>query len=139
MNKSDLERDYYMLKGPLAKQGYDWWWHSLTAYNKETGEAKPFFIEYFVCNPALAEDEPTLGQDPENKKLGKKPSYFMMKVGTWGKNAKQIHNFYSMKDFQCPDNELDIRVGDCSLSETHMSGSCTVTPEDAKNHPEYNV
>ncbi len=86
MNKSDLERDYYMLKGPLAKQGYDWWWHSLTAYNKETGEAKPFFIEYFVCNPALAEDKPVLGQDPENKKLG---------------------------------------------------GSCTVTPEDAENHPEF--
>ena len=28
MNKSDLKRDHYMLKGPLAKQGYDWWWHS---------------------------------------------------------------------------------------------------------------
>ena len=137
MNKSDLERDYYMLKGPLAKKGYDWWWHSLTAYNKETGEAKPFFIEYFVCNPALAEDEPTLGQDPENQRLGKRPSYFMMKVGTWGKNPKQIHNFYSMKQFQCPDDKLDIRVGDCALTETHMKGSCTVTEEDAKNHPEY--
>ena len=56
MNKSDIERDYYMLHGPLAKKGYDWWWHSLTAYNKETKEAKAFFIEYFVCNPALAED-----------------------------------------------------------------------------------
>ena len=33
MNKSDLKRDYFMLKGPLAKKGYDWWWHSLTAYN----------------------------------------------------------------------------------------------------------
>ena len=40
-----------MLKGPLAQKGYDWWWHSLTAYNKETGEARPFFIEYFTCNP----------------------------------------------------------------------------------------
>ena len=38
MNKSDLKRNYYMLKGPLAKKGYDWWWHSLTAYDKETGE-----------------------------------------------------------------------------------------------------
>lgn len=50
MNKSDLKRDHYMLKGPIAKQGYDWWWHSLTAYNKETGEPRSFFIEYFVCN-----------------------------------------------------------------------------------------
>ena len=108
MNKSDLTRDYYMLKGPLAKKGYDWWWHSFTAYNKETGEEKAFFIEYFACNPALAEDEPTLGQDPENIRLGKKPSYFMMKVGTWGKDAKQIHNFYSMKEFHFPFEKLMI-------------------------------
>ncbi len=26
MNKSDITRDAYMLKGPLAKKGYDWWW-----------------------------------------------------------------------------------------------------------------
>ena len=97
------------LKGPLAKKGYDWWWHSLTAYNKKTGEPKPFFIEYFVCNPELAEEEPTLGQDPENQRLGKRPSYFMMKVGCWGKNPKQIHNFYSMKYFNCPDDELNIQ------------------------------
>ena len=48
MNKSDYNRDLYMLRGPLAKKGYDWWWHSLTAYNKETGEEKPFFIEYYT-------------------------------------------------------------------------------------------
>ena len=55
MNKSDLERDYYMLKGPLAKKGYDWWWHSLTAYNKKTGEPRPFFIEYFVLKLIIFE------------------------------------------------------------------------------------
>ena len=137
MNKSDYTRDYYMLKGPLSKKGYDWWWHSFTAYNKNTGEAKPFFIEYFVCNPALAEDTPTLGQDPENIKKGKRPSYFMMKVGTWGENPRQIHNFYSMKDFNCPDDKLDIQVGPCTLTETHMSGECKLTEEEVNNHPEY--
>jgi hypothetical protein len=127
-----------MLKGSLAKQGYDWWWHSLTAYNRETGEARPFFIEYFTCNPALAEDKPTLGQDPENIRKGKKPSYFMLKVGGWGSTPKQIHNFYSMKEFKCPNDKLDIKVGDdISLSETHMTGHCKVTEEEAKNHPEY--
>ena len=47
--------------GPLASCGYDWWWHSFTGQDAETGEDKPFFIEFFVCNPALAEDEPVLG------------------------------------------------------------------------------
>ena len=110
-----------MLKGPLAQKGYDWWWHSLTAYNKETGEARPFFIEYFTCNPDLAEEKPVLGQLQKNSKNGKKPSYFMMIVGAWGKEPKQLHNFYSMKQFKCPDDKLDIKVGDkISLSEKHM-------------------
>lgn len=137
MNKSDITRNCYMLNGALSKKGYDWWWHSLTAYNKKTGEAKAFFIEYFVCNPALAESEPTLGQLPENQVKGKKPSYCMIKVGSWGKNPKQIHNFYSMNDFHCPDDKLDIVVGECKLTETHMEGYCKVSEEDAINHPEY--
>ena len=37
-----------MLHGPLAHQGYDWWWHSFTAQDAETGEDKPFFIEFFM-------------------------------------------------------------------------------------------
>ena len=56
-----------MLDGPLARHGYDWWWHSFTAQDAETGEDKPFFIEFFACNPALGEDLPVLGQLPENK------------------------------------------------------------------------
>ena len=137
-NLSDKARNFFMLKGSLAKQGYDWWWHSLTAYNKKTGEPRQFFIEYFTCNPGLAEDKPTLGQDPKNKNEGKKPSYFMMKVGGWGKNKKQIHNFYSMKDFKCPEDKLDIKVGqEITLTEKHMKGFCKLTKEEAKKHHEY--
>ena len=61
----------------------------------------------------------------------------MVKAGTWGKNPKQIHNFYSMKYFECPDDELNIKVGDCSLTETHMSGYSRVSEEEAREHPEY--
>ncbi|MBR4581016.1 MAG: hypothetical protein IKO32_07265, partial [Lachnospiraceae bacterium] len=64
-----------MLHGPLAHHGYDWWWHSFTGWDAETGEEKPFFIEFFVINPALVEKNPVLGQLPENKKSGKLPSY----------------------------------------------------------------
>ena len=136
--ESDIQRNLFMLKGSLAKQGYDWWWHSFTGYNKKTGEPRQFFIEYFTCNPELAEEKPVLGQNEENKSKGKKPSYFMMKVGAWGEQRKQIHNFYSMKEFKCPDNKLDVKVGNnISLSENHMTGFCKVTEEEAKSHPEY--
>ena len=78
-NHHDITRDACMLRGPLAHQGYDWWWHSFTAQDAVTGEDKPFFIEFFVCNPALAEAEPVLGQLPANQTAGKKPSYLMGK------------------------------------------------------------
>ena len=46
-------RNGYMLKGRLARRGYDWWWHSMVAHDRETGEPQPFFIAYLVINPAL--------------------------------------------------------------------------------------
>ena len=59
-NIHDITRDAFMLRGPLSRKGYDWWWHSLTAENAETGEKKPFYIEFFGCNPARAKKEPVL-------------------------------------------------------------------------------
>ncbi|MBQ1491713.1 MAG: hypothetical protein IIZ39_07110, partial [Blautia sp.] len=57
-NHSDITRDECMLKGVLRRHGYDWWWHSFTARDALTGEEKPFFIEFFLCNPDLAEENP---------------------------------------------------------------------------------
>jgi len=132
MNKSDLTRNLFMLKGPLASKGYDWWWHSFTGYHEHTKEPKAFFIEYFTINPALAKEQPVFGQ-----LKGEKPSYVMLKAGAWGKNAKQIHNFYPYSQFKNDPTKLNIKVGECTLTETHMKGSCKVTEEEAKNHPEY--
>jgi len=91
MNKSDITRNYFMLKGSLAKKGYDWWWHSFTAHHKETGEEQTFFIEYFTCNPALAKEEPTIvWHDEKLREQGIKPSYVMVNAGFWGKNKGQF-------------------------------------------------
>lgn len=136
MNKSDLSRDLFMLNGALAKKGYDWWWHNFTAYNHETGEAKVFFIEYYVCNPALGGDKAILGQSLENQVKHLKPSYAMVKVGTWGKNPKQINNFYPITEFSYESDTLNLKMGQCTLSETNMKGTCSVTAEEASNHPE---
>lgn len=137
MNKSDLTRNFYMLKGPLAKRGYDWWWHNFTGYHRVTGEPRAFFIEYFVCNPALGGNKPVLGQLHQNQLAGVRPSYAMVKVGVWGKDARQIHNFYPIADFHCPTDQLNIRLGKCTLTEKHMKGWCKVTPQEAADHPEY--
>lgn len=137
MNRSDIKRNLFMLRGPLAKKGYDWWWHNFTGYRRSDGEPKTFFIEYFVCNPALGKDTPILGQLSENKAAGRKPSYALIKAGFWGKDARQIHNFYGISDFRSNDEKLDIRIGNCGLTEKTMKGSCALSEEEAALHPEY--
>ena len=79
-------RNGYMLGGSLRDHGYDWWWHSLVGVRAGTGEKRPFFIEYYVINPALGGAKPVFGQLPENKAAGVKPAYAMLKahgVRTW--------------------------------------------------------
>lgn len=139
MNKSDITRDYCMLQGPLAKKGYDWWWHSFTAYHKVTGDPKTFYIEYFLCNPALAQPETVIvWNDPEGRKAGKRPSYCMVNVGFWGKEKGQLHRFFPWNQVSIPMNQpLNLQAGDCSCTETKMTGHVKVTREDADSHPEW--
>ena len=137
-NRHSRRRDAFMLRGPLARMGYDWWWHSFTTQDAETGEDKPFFIEFFICNPALAEKHPVFGQLPENKKAGKQPSYLMVKAGTWGEDACQLHRFFSLKDVKIHGNApYHIKAADCMASETALKGSISISKEEAEAHPEW--
>lgn len=138
MNKSDLTRDYFMLKGSLAKKGYDWWWHSFTGYNKKTGAEKTFFVEYFLCNPKKAQAEPVIvwnNQELQKKKV--KPSYLMVKVGHWGKTKGQYHRFIAWKDVEIAKDQLYLKAFDNLLTETRIKGSVEVTKEDLVSHPEW--
>ncbi len=137
MNKKVCSRNSYMLSGPLASNGYDWWWHSFTGYHKTTGKARTFFVEYFICNPALGWDVPILGQLPQNQAGNVKPSYALIKVGTWGEEPCQIHNFYPIKEMVSSKKQLDLKIGECILTETHMKGFCKVSKREVEEHPEY--
>ncbi len=125
-------KNNYMLKGPLAFKGYDWWWHSFTGINAKTGEEKSFFIEYFVMNPAFGGDAPRFIDDGS-----KRPAYVMIKAGAWGKDAKQLHRFFGTKEFEHDPSELRIVAGDCFLSEEILKGNVSVPASLAKEHPEY--
>lgn len=138
-NKSDITRDQFMLRGPLSRRGYDWWWHSFTAENAETGEQKPFYVEFFACNPAKAGDEPRIVWNlSEKERKRKKPSYLMVNCGFWGEEHGQLHRFFAWKDVDVHgEAPFEIRAGDCFCSETHTRGSILVTPEQAQAHPEW--
>ena len=135
-NKHDISRDACQLFGMQAHRGYDWWWHSFTGYDAETGAAKPFFIEFFLCNPALGEEEPVFGQLPENRAAGKRPSYLMVKAGAWGEDAAQLHRFWGWKkirvDWGVP---FAVEADDCFLTETETRGHICV--KGAGEHPEW--
>ena len=137
-NQHDISRDAFMLHGPLAHHGYDWWWHSFTAQDLETGEDRPFFVEFFACNPALAEDMPVLGQLPANRDAGKRPSYLMVKAGTWGEDACQLHRFFPWKEVALhPEAPYRIEAKDCLACETELRGSICISREEASAHPEW--
>jgi hypothetical protein len=138
-NIHDITRDRWMLYGPLSRKGYDWWWHSMTAENAETGELKPFYVEFFTCNPALAEDEPVIvWNDPEAQKAGKRPSYLMVNAGFWGEDHGQLHRFFSLKDVNIHATApYSIVADDCRCSEVHTEGHIKVTEEEAAAHPEW--
>lgn len=129
-NIHDLSRNQFMLKGSLRKKGYDWWWHSFTAYHEKTGAPRSFFIEFYTCNPASSGKNPRYGQ------LGDFPSYIMVKCGTWGKDAVQLHRFFAWNQVKVKTGTpFSIYAQDCFLNETHTAGSVSVT--SAKDHPEW--
>ena len=137
-NRPDIRRNESMLTGAFARKGYDWWWHSLTAINHETGEEKPFFIEFFTCNPALGGDEAILGQLPENQEEGRRPSYLMVKAGCWGEPHMQLHRFIPWNEVEMKSGSpFSIKAHDCYCSNTVIKGSVSVSEEDAAAHPEW--
>lgn len=133
-NIHDLTRNGFMLTGPFAQKGYDWWWHSFTGVSEKTGKERTFFIEFFVCNPALAKDEPVFGS--RDGKI--RPSYLMVKAGAWGTDAVQLHRFFSLRETEIGARApFHIQAEDCYVSDTELRGSVSVTPEEAETHPEY--
>lgn len=137
-NKQDKSRDTCQLFGGQAECGYDWWWHSFTAHHEKTGEEKAFFVEYFLCNPSSGGDMPVFGQLPENKKNGVKPSYLMVKAGTWGEDAAQLHRFWGWNNIEVSfDEPFTVRADECYCTETKMQGEVRVSEEEAEAHPEW--
>ena len=137
-NVQDQSKNQYMLKGDLAEEGYDWWWHSFTGYNKKTGEPKTFFIEYYLINPALGGSEVIYGQLPENQDVGIRPSYMMVKAGAFGDKPLQIHRFFPWDEVEVYDGvPFSVKAGDCTCEENRIVGEVKISKKVAKEHPEY--
>lgn len=131
-NKPDASRDACQLFGGQARRGYDWWWHSFTGRHAETGEEKPFFIEFFLCNPEHGGDAPRFGR------LGDTPSYLMVKAGAWGEGAAQLHRFFGWNEVELSmGTPYCVKAADCCASEGSLRGNVRVSEAEAAEHPEW--
>lgn len=133
MYKHKLHKNKYMLKGDLAHTGYDWWWHSFTGINNNTGESKTFFIEYFIINPQRGRKYPIFTNLEENIK----PSYLMIKAGCWGEDKKQLNRYYGIEEYDNSTTMLKIATKDAFLSENNMWGLINVSDSDIEENPNY--
>ena len=137
-NKKDARRQQCMLTGRFKKKGYDWWWHSFTGKNKETGEEKAFFAEFFIINPKLGKKYPIFGQLKENQEKGIRPSYLMVKCGTWGNNPRQLHRFFGIKETKIKMGvPFSVLAKDCYLDNENLRLNVDIKEEDEKLHPEW--
>lgn len=131
-----MTRNAFMLKGRLSKNGYDWWWHSFIGISRKTKKMRPFFIEYYVINPAIGRDTPVI-PNPSDKIDSQKPSFALIKAGSWGNPAKEINKFYPIRDFFASGEKMDVRIGNSTTTNTRLKGCVFMSAKDAKDHPEY--
>lgn len=135
MNKSDLNRNAYLLYGSHSQKGYMRWFHSFCGTSPQTGERRVFFIEYLIMNPELGADKPILGQLPFHKKRGIRPSYLMLKAGAFAgdfNEAVQLNAYYPLTDLKIALHPLIIQFGENFYSEQKISGYVEISHEEAR-------
>lgn len=128
---SGKERNMYMLKDEMAAHGYDMWRHRFLGKNVRTGELVPFFVDYYVVNPARGGFHPVFGS-----KGTRRPSYMMIKAGRFGTEPSQINRFFGSRTLDIASDALRIVAEDCIISEDVIRGYAEYSPADAANHPE---
>lgn len=125
MNRSDLDRNAYMLCGPLAKKGYLRWWHSFVGASLSTGARRTFFVEYLILNP--------LSEKAKKGRLSK-PSYVRISAGAFPSDMDdgfQLCAYYPIQTCKYAAKPLYFQAADNLLSENRLAGSIDVSPTEA--------
>ncbi|MBO4446721.1 MAG: hypothetical protein J5764_01190 [Bacteroidales bacterium] len=121
-----------------AEKSYRRWWYSFTGYCEEDGLEGNFFVEFFLCNPALGGEKAILAQRPDMRKRKALPSYLMVKAGIWNRPGVQLNKFFAWKHFGLsPDSPFGIYAGNCFLSDDATRGVINITQEESEHHPEW--
>lgn len=126
MNRSDQDRNAYMLCGPLARKGYLRWWHSFVGIHAATGKRRTFFLEYLILNP--------VPQKKINAKLSR-PSYVRVSAGAFPTDTDAGINlcaYYPVSACKYAAKPLYFQVGENFLSENRLTGFVDVTEKESE-------
>ncbi|MBP5281114.1 MAG: hypothetical protein J6Z22_01300 [Lachnospiraceae bacterium] len=127
MNRSDQDRNAYMLCGPLARRGYLRWWHSFSGVSTQTGEKRSFFVEYMILNPIVAKQKKNDGS--------RHPSYVRVSAGffpTAESKGLQLHSYHPISSAKYAKKPLYFQVDQNILRENRIVGSIQVDDIEAK-------
>lgn len=131
------KKNRVMLNGNARKNGYELWRHNFTAFSKRSGDAKNFFIEFYVLNPNISPKEISFENFQSLTKKDAKPCFLMVKAGYWGEHGKQLHAFLPVDSMIVNKRKLNIRAENFLLTETDLFGAIEVLPTESKMHPEF--
>ena len=131
-----------MLEG--VSSGYQLWWHAFTGKDAEDGTIRDFFIEFHLLNPEDRREKPVFGTGQVRKVGGRKtaqkqkPSYLMVKAGSWGSGAAQMNRFWGFNKTEMElGRPFSISAGDCYLDLTGTHGSVGISEEEVSVHREW--
>ena len=128
-DKSDPARNVFMLKGALAKEGFDMWRHCFSGVSRQTGAVRSFGIGFVAYNPELGGDQVVFAEN------GEKPSYLTVKAIIMGEQGCSLSRYIPWNQVDVGE-ELDILVSakDCFLSETRTMGQIEVSAAHRQEH-----
>lgn len=147
----------YQLAGAQKKAGVNTWRYVFNAVENGTGLERKFFIELSMLNPYLSPSDVVLGFKPRVKvseddlqnvlagtlsaqKLQSEsiltPSYVVVRAGVLGSGAKQICDYFPIKQINLDTKNFSVEAGNCVFTEEKLSGRMDFSPSELHDHPE---
>lgn len=157
-SKNNKRFNNYVLRGRLRQSGYERWRYVFSAFGKITGQERKFFVELYIVNPGVSPKVAVISQKSRlaisesdlqyalagtesaahaNDELDVRPSYVLVKAGSFGAGGKQINKFLASSQLSFVRNTEIFKAGDCLFGAKSISGSVSVTAQDLRVRPEY--
>ena len=129
---SVADRNAYMLTDSLPRAA-DWWWYCSRIRRDNDAE---LLYRILLDQPGL-DGSTDPGAVAIESRGQIRPSYGMLNAGCWGPEPTQLHNYVASDDCSFDTHHLDVRIGDATVTESHLAGSISVSADEAASHPEW--